>query len=163
MSENFDLFISQLMETNATLGYFSDFNKARTNVNKISIKLNQLNYLIGKNDLRLAIQEVFEENPKAFDVLDILIAIRKNKKAKTFNSDGNVVLLDSYFTSPEKIFEYLEETGLSEVFHNKDVTNLVDYVFGIEIGLDSNTRKNRGGDNMSIAVSQKFEAANKQI
>lgn len=160
MSEQFNVFMSQLSETNATLDYFTDFEKIKLNVNKISIKLNQLNYLIGKDDLRLAIKEVFEENPKVFEVLDILIAVRKNKIAKTFNRDGEIVLLDSYFISPEKIFEFIEETGLGDIFRNKNITNLVDYVFGVEVGLDTNARKNRGGENMSKAVSLLFDNAN---
>ncbi|MHC5311044.1 type II restriction endonuclease [Myroides sp. LJL116] len=159
MAKNFNLFLSQLTETNATLDYFTDFKKVRANVNKISIKLNQLNYLIGKDNLLEAIEDVFKENPKAFEVLDILIAIRKNKKAKTFNQDGHIVFVESYFTSPMMILDYLNETGLAEVFYNKDVTNLVDYVFGIEVGLDTNARKNRGGDNMSKAVSLFFDKA----
>ena len=56
MSEQFETFISQLSETNATLDYFTDFGKIKTNLSKISIKLNQLNYLIGKEDLKLAIE-----------------------------------------------------------------------------------------------------------
>lgn len=159
MSDQFKCFLSQLSETNATLDYFTDFEKVKRNVNKISIKLNQLNYLIGKEDLMEAIEALFEENPKAFGVLDILIAIRKNKKAKTFNNEGKVVSLDTYFDSPKAIFEYIEETGLSEVFRNKNVTNLVDYVFGIEVGLDTNARKNRGGENMSKAVCRLFDKA----
>ena len=157
MSEQFKIFLSQLSETNATLDYFTDFKKIKSNVNKISIKLNQLNYLIGKENLKEAVNELYDENPKVFEVLDILIAIRKNKKSKTFNNNGEIVLLDTYFTSPELILEYIEETGLAEVFRNKDVTNLVDYVFGIEVGLDTNARKNRGGDNMSKAVSLIFD------
>lgn len=149
--------MSQLSETNATLDYFTDFQKIKQNVNKISIKLNQLNYLIGKDDLKSAIKEVFEENPKAFEVLDILIAVRKNKIAKAFDKNGKVVLLDSYFDSPENIFEFIQETGLGEMFTNKNVTNLVDYVFGVEVGLDTNARKNRGGENMSKAVSLQFD------
>lgn len=160
MAKDFKVFLSQLTETNATLDYFTDFNKVRCNVKKISIKLNQLNYLIGKDNLLEAIQDVFNENPKAFEVLDILIAIRKNKNAKTFNQDGEIVLVDSYFSSPEMILQYLTETGLAEVFNSKDVTNLVDYVFGLEVGLDTNARKNRGGDNMSKAVSLFFDKAN---
>jgi type II restriction enzyme len=160
MSEQFKIFLSQLSETNATLDYFTDFKKIRINVNKISIKLNQLNYLIGKADLGKAIQELFDENPKVFEVLDILIAVRKNKKAKTFNKEGDIVLLDTYFDSPKSILEYIEETGLGEVFRNKNVTNLVDYVFGIEVGLDTNARKNRGGENMSKAVSLFFDKSN---
>lgn len=160
MSEQFKVFLSQLSETNATLAYFTDFKKIKANVSKIAIKLNQLNYLIGKSDIEAAVKEIYEENPKSFEVLDILIAIRKNKNAKTFNNKGEIVMLDSYFTSPESICEYIEETGLGEVFRNKDVKNLVDYVFGIEVGLDTNARKNRGGENMSKAVSLFFDKAN---
>jgi len=160
MSEQFKIFLSQLSKTNATLDYFTDFKKIKGNVNKIAIKLNQLNYLIGKADIKAAVNELYEENPKAFEVLDILIAIRKNKNAKTFNKKGEIVMLDSYFTSPENICEYIEETGLGEIFRNKDVKNLVDYVFGIEVGLDTNARKNRVGKNMSKAVSLIFEKYN---
>src|SRR5690606_14163329 len=121
----FKIFLSQLSETNATLDYFTDFKKIKGNVNNISIKLNQLNYLIGKENLKEAIIELYEENPKVFDVLDILITIRKNKKAKTFNNQGQIVSLDTYCISPKLILEYIEETGLAEVFRNKSVTNLV--------------------------------------
>jgi len=159
MSKQFKLFLSQLSETNATLDYFTDFKKIKRNVNKISIKLTQLNYLIGKENLKEAVNELYEENPKVFEVLDILIAIRKNKKAKTFNNNGEIVSLNTYFTSAEGILEFIEETKLAEVFRNKDITNLVDYVFGIEVGLDTNARKNRGGNNMSKAVSLIFEKA----
>ena len=159
MSEQFKTFLSQLSETNATLDYFTDFKKIKGNVNKISIKLNQLNYLIGKENLSEAIQELFDENPKVFEVLDILIAVRKNKKAKTFNSNGDIVLLDTYFHTSKSILEYIEETGLGDIFRNKNITNLVDYVFGIEVGLDTNARKNRGGENMSKAVSLFFDKA----
>jgi type II restriction enzyme len=160
MSEQFKTFLSQFTETNATLDYFTDFKKIKNNVNKIAIKLNQLNYLIGKENLTEAVNELFDENPKVFEVLDILIAIRKNKRAKTFNNNGEIVLLDTYFKKPESVLEFINETGLADVFRNKDVTNLVDYVFGIEVGLDTNARKNRGGDNMSKAVSLIFDKAN---
>jgi len=160
MSEQFNTFISQLSETNATLDYFTNFEKIKNNIAKISIKLNQLNYLIGKDDLYAAIKELFEENSKVFEVLDILIAVRKNKNAKTFNRYGEIVLLDSYFISPEKLFEFIEITGLGDIFRNKNITNLVDYVFGVEVGLDTNARKNRGGENMSKAVSLLFDNAN---
>lgn len=159
MSEQFDTFISQLSETNATLDYFTDFGKIKTNLSKISIKLNQLNYLIGKEDLKLAIEELFEENAKVFEVLDILIAVRKNKNAKTFNREGKIVHLDKYFETSDKIHEFIEDTGLGEVFRNKNITNLVDYVFGVEVGLDTNARKNRGDENMSKAVSLIFDKA----
>ena len=156
MKEQFKTFLSQLSETNATLDYFVDFEKVKENVRKIALKLNQLNYLIGKDNLEEAINDLYDENPKAFEVLDILIAVR-NKNAKTFDNTGKITLLENYFTSPKGVLEYICETGLAEVFKNKEISNLVDYVFGIEVGLDTNARKNRGGDNMSKAVSLLFD------
>ena len=156
MKEQFKTFLSQLSETNAILDYFVDFEKVKENVRKIALKLNQLNYLIGKDNLEEAINDLYDENPKVFEVLDILIAVR-NKNAKTLDNTGKITLLESYFTSPKGILEYICETGLAEVFKNKEISNLVDYVFGIEVGLDTNARKNRGGDNMSKAVSLLFD------
>lgn len=159
MQKNFDLFISQLSETNATLDYFTDFEKVIRNTNKIAIKLNQLNYLIGKNDLRNAIKELYEENPKVFEVLDILLAVRTKDKKKTFSADGKLVLLESYLTSLQGVIDFIEQSGLAEVFKNKNITSLVDYVFGVEVGLDTNARKNRSGENMAQAVALKFKSA----
>lgn len=160
MEKDFNLFLSQLSETNATLDYFTDFEKVIRNTNKIAIKLNQLNYLIGKNDLRKAITELYDENPKVFEVLDILLAVRTKDKKKTLNEKGEFVLLENYFTSLQGVINYIEQTGLGDIFKNKNVTNLVDYVFGVEVGLDTNARKNRGGDNMAKAVALKFKGAN---
>ena len=156
MKEQFKTFLSQLSKTNATLDYFVDFEKVKGNVRKIALKLNQLNYLIGKDNLEEAINDLYDENPKVFEVLDILIAVR-NKNAKTFDNTGKITLLASYFTSAKGVLEYICETGLAGVFKNKEISNLVDYVFGIEVGLDTNARKNRGGDNMSKAVSLLFD------
>lgn len=159
MQKNFDLFISQLSETNATLDYFTDFEKVIRNTNRIAIKLNQLNYLIGKNDLRNAIKELYEENPKVFEILDILLAVRTKDKKKTFSADGKLVLLESYLTSLQGVIDFIEQSGLAEVFKNKNITSLVDYAFGVEVGLDTNARKNRSGKNMAQTVALKFKSA----
>jgi len=124
MSEQFKIFISQLSETNATLDYFTDFGKIVSNINKISIKLNQLNYLIGKENLAKAVEELFEENPKVFEVLDILIAVRKNKKAKTFNSSGDIVLVETYFHSPKTILEFIHSFAPTPVVRCVSVQKL---------------------------------------
>ena len=80
--KDFALFMSQLSETNATLESLTDFDKVWRNVSKVAIKLNQLNYLLGKTDLRQAVAELYDENPSTFDVLDILVAVRKSDKKK---------------------------------------------------------------------------------
>lgn len=151
--------MSQLSETNATLGSFTDFDKVARNVAKISIKLNQLNYLLGKVDLKTAVSELFEENPNSFEVLDILVAVRSSDNKKVLNAEYKPVFLRSYFTDVDSICRFIDGTGLADVFMSKRITNLVDYVFGVEVGLDTNARKNRGGDIMARAVAQKFTDA----
>lgn len=150
--QEFDIFMSQLSETNATLGFWTDFEKIKGNVASIEIKLNTLNYLLGKEDLRVAVTELWNNDKRVFDVLQILIACRKRDKKKVINANAEFVLLESYLTSLEGVMEYLEGTGLAQIFKDKNVKNLVDYVFGVEVGLDSNARKNRSGDAMEDSV-----------
>lgn len=157
MPNKFELFLSQLRETNSTLDIFTDFEKIKSNVSRISIKLNQLNYLIGKEDLGNAVEELYKENKTVFQVLGILIAVREGKKV--IDDEGCIVPLESYFETSEKIVEYIEKTGLADVFKNKNITNLIDYVFGVEVGLDTNARKNRGGDIMERTVASIFDKA----
>lgn len=154
--KDFNLFMSQLSETNATLDSFTDFDKVSRNVAKVAIKLNQLNYLLGKSDLRSAVSELFDENPATFEVLDILVAVRSADSKKVLNDGFSPVLVKSYFADVNSICVFIERTGLADVFASKKVTNLVDYVFGVEVGLDTNARKNRGRDIMAKAVAKKF-------
>ena len=156
----FDVFLSQLKETNATLGFFTDFSKVSSSVAKIAVKLNQLNYLLGKDNLCASVELVYNENPKAFEVLDILVAVRKKDKKLVLNEKLQPVLLESYFNDVDSICKYIEGTGLGEVFRSKKITNLVDYVFGVEVGLDTNARKNRSGKLMAEAVAKVFAEAN---
>ena len=148
----FKTFMSQLSETNATLSYWTDFPKVKTNVANIEIKLNTLNYLLGKEDLRAAVTELWNNDKRVFEVLQILIACRKHDKKKVINVDAEFVLLESYLTTLDGVMEFIEGTGLAKIFKDKNVKNLVDYVFGVEVGLDSNARKNRSGDAMEDTV-----------
>lgn len=154
MPKSFKDFLDLLSTTNSTLDFFVDFKKIAENVDEISIKLNQLNYLIGQDDLHSAVNKLFKENKNCFSVLNILIAVRENRPI--LDDDGNIVQLYNYFETSASIIEFLEKTGLAEVFKTKQVKNLVDYVFGIEVGLDTNARKNRGGKCMEKAIAKIF-------
>lgn len=144
--EEFEVFMSQLKETNATLAFYSDFKKIARNVDNIAISLNMLNFLIGKANLRDAVEALWERDKQVFDVMDILIATRKKDKKKFFDENGNFRLVHSLFQSTDGVMEFLEGTGLADVFRNSEIKDLVDYVFGVETGLDSNARKNRSGN-----------------
>lgn len=153
MSERLDEFMRPLKETHFSLKDYVDFPKVTEKVEAISIKLNQLNYLIGQEDIGKAVKRLWDENPKVFTVLDVLIAIRTKDRKKAIDSTGNIHLISDYFKSPEQVTIFLNETGLTKVFQQKQIKNLVDYVFGVEVGLDTNARKNRGGHIMEDLVA----------
>lgn len=146
MDKNFDLFMSQLAETNATLDFYTDFSKIRENVRSIEIKLNTLNFLIGKQDLESAVKELWDNDKRVFSILDILIATRKEQNKKYLDDMGKPHLIHELLGTYEGVVKFLRETGMAEVLQNKDIKNLVDYVFGVEAGLDTHARKNRSGD-----------------
>lgn len=153
----FKTFMSQLQETNQTLDFFCDFDKISANVAEVEMSLNTLNYLIGKNDLAKCVSEIWNRDPKVFEVLGIMIAVRDEDKKPVVDSKGNVVLLKSYFESETKVVEFLEGTNLADIFESRRIKNLVDYVFGIETGLDTNARKNRSGHIMENTVAKILE------
>lgn len=150
--QEFKIFMSQLKETNQTLDFFCDFEKIYNNVENIKLSLCILNSLIGSTDLRKSVEAIWQRDKTAFSVMDILIAVRKNDKKKFVDAFGNCARIDSMFTSVDKVMDYLEGTGLAEVFTTRKVKDLVDYVFGIETGLDTNARKNRSGHIMEGTV-----------
>jgi type II restriction enzyme len=154
MNKDFNLFMSQLQETNQTLDFFCDFDKISANVAEVEMSLNTLNYLIGKDDLAKGVAEIWQRDPRVFEVLGILIAVRDEGKKPVVDKDGNVVLLKSYFESCMKVVEFLQGTGLADIFQSRRIKNLVDYVFGIETGLDTNARKNRSGHIMENTVAK---------
>ena len=159
MLKDFDKFMSQLKETNQTLDFFCDFEKISQNVEDIKLSLCMLNSLIGASDLRKSVETIWSRDKNAFSVMDILIAVRTRDKKKILDSVGNCVPLESMFISVDSVMTFLTETGLDAVLQNQQVKNLVDYVFGIETGLDTNARKNRSGHVMENTVANIFTNA----
>ena len=160
MNKDFDTFMSQLQETNQTLDFFCDFNKIVQNVNNIKLSLCMLNSLIGAPNLRKAVETIWQRDRTAFDVMEILIAVRDRGNKKVIDTKGRCVPLSSFFFDIDGVMEYLESTGLAEVLQQQKIKNLVDYVFGIETGLDSNARKNRSGHVMERMIARIFTTNN---
>lgn len=154
--QEFKTFMSQLKETNQSLNFFCDFDKINSNVENIKLSLCMLNSLIGSTNLRASVETIWNRDKTAFNVMDILIAVRSEGKKKVLNSLGECVVLDTLFHSVDGVMEFLTDTGLADIFQTQKITNLVDYVFGVETGLDSNARKNRSGHVMEDVVADLF-------
>ena len=154
--KDFDLFISQLKETNQTLDFFCDFEKIGRNVDDIKLSLCMLNSLIGTSDLRKSVETIWNRDKTAFSVMPILIAVRDDGSKKILNSIDQIIEMKTLFDSIDGVVEFLDNTGLADLFKNRQIKDLVDYVFGIETGLDTNARKNRSGHIMENTVAQIF-------
>ena len=156
MNKDFNKFMSQLYETNATLDFYCDFEKIQQNVDDIAISLNTLNYLIGKENMQAAVKQLWDRDPKVFQILDILIATRRKDEKMYLLPNKTARPIKELYSSVEGVIEFLNGTGLTQVFQNREIKNLVDYVFGVETGLDSNARKNRSGHVMENWVHDIF-------
>ena len=157
MEKNFDLFMSQLKETNQTLDFFCDFGKIEANIEEIKLSLCMLNSLIGSTDLRKGVEAIWKRDKTAFNVMEILIAVRSKDKKKALDPRGCYVTLNSFLSNIDGIIDFLNQTGLAEVLCKRKIKDLVDYVFGRETGLDSNARKNRSGKIMEATIANIFK------
>ena len=128
--DKFELFMSQLYETNATLDFYCDFDKIQRNVADIAISLNTLNYLIGQTDMAKAVSQLWERDKKVFEILDILIATRRKDKKKYLLQDKTARRINELFNTKEGVVEFLDGTGLTKLLQSREIKNLVDYVFG---------------------------------
>jgi len=147
MTKDFNNLISTLKNSIKTWDYFVNWKKVFSNSSELEITLNKLNFLLGKQNLKDEFTRLYSTNPDIIKALPVLLAIRENdlevfdmqtKESEFYNFTANE-------KSPEAWFEFIEKSGLIKLFKEDGIKNLVDYVIGVEVGLDSNGRKNRGG------------------
>jgi len=154
MQKDFQNLIGTLKNSIKTWEYFVNWKKVFANSSELEIILNKLNYLLGKEDLKAEFKKLYESNPDIIKAFPVLLAVRE-KQLEIFElSDGSFEIFDFNKGSNdfEKYFTFLEKTGLVNLFQKEGIKNLVDYVVGVEVGLDSNGRKNRGGTLMEKIV-----------
>ncbi len=154
MTKTFTKLVDGFKSSIKTWDYFVNWDKVTTNSADLEISLNKLNYLLGKENLKEEFVKLYESNPDVIKALPVLLAVRENKlevfdkatKESEFFDFSNGV------DGAEKYFEFIKKSGLARLFQKDGIKNLVDYVMGVEVGLDSNGRKNRGGTLMEEIV-----------
>jgi len=160
----FKILISTLSESIFTWDYFIDFKKIKYNVQKLEKELNLLNYLIGKDNIENEFITLINEYPNVRKALPLLIAVRKSKLKETPIITNIATLIPenkSYIFYDElnqhiknELLIFFKSSGLKDIFKNKYIKNLVDYCFGVEVGFDTNARKNRTGNLMEGIVAK---------
>lgn len=159
MKRDFISWLSNFRNSIATYSYYVDFEKVYENVENIKIELNILNSLIGSKNIKTDFEKILEKYPETLKSIPILLAVR-NSEIAVSDEDGSFMF--DFVTQTHSISEYsvfMEKSGLFNLLQNHIVNNLVDYVTGVETGLDSNGRKNRGGHLMEDLVESYIKKA----
>lgn len=167
--QKLDAFMALLSTTNRTPEYYINWEKVDRETKKYELELNTLNYLIGKKDIEKEAKKLFTSQPNLLKAIPTLIASRDKimdvliiddeDKMDFFTLDFQIIdesRLDIYL-------EFIENAGLLDFFKNKARQNLVDFVYGVESGLDSNARKNRSGAVMEGILDRKIISTCKKL
>lgn len=154
MKKDFSELTRSFKSSIKTWDYFVNWKKVFANSASLEIALNKLNYLLGKDNLKEEFKMLYGSNKDIIKALPILLAVREHKLEIFDKKSKNSDFFDFTRTDvdSEKYFEFIEHSGLAVLFQKEGVKNLVDYVMGVEVGLDSNGRKNRGGSLMEEIV-----------
>ena len=152
MKRDFDEWLAGFRETIADYKYYVDFGKVYNNVQSIRIELNILNSLIGCKDIESEFERIVTKYPEVLKCIPILLAKRESE-IKAMDADGEFCYNFRKLSYPlEQYKVFMRKTGLFDLMESHIIHNLIDYVTGVETGLDSNGRKNRGGHLMESLV-----------
>ena len=155
---DFNQWLSTMTDSIADWIYYVDFPKVYRNVNEIKIPLNIMNSLLGSKNIRSEFLELLDKYPEILKAIPIIVAKRLNDTILVKDVEK-----DFYFKfkkpnySPEEYADFMEKSGVFDLLSNHLVANLFDYVTGVEVGMDTNGRKNRTGHTMENIVQSYLE------
>ncbi len=158
MRRDFNIWMSGFRDSISDYGYYIDFGKVHRNVDTIKVELNILNSLIGSKNIEADFISLITKYPEVIKCIPLLLAVRAEEIYCQDKNGGYLYQFNprkSSFDNHKKCEQYsyfMRETGLFDLLQNHIINNLVDYVTGVETGLDSNGRKNRGGHLMEDLV-----------
>ncbi len=157
-NRNFSTWLSGFRDSIADYGYYIDFEKVHRNVDAVKVELNILNSLIGSKNIEYDFKNLLKGYPQILKCVPLLLAVRSNEIYCQDDNGGYMYKFDFGKYPPnshayyDRYCYFMRETGLFDLLENHIINNLVDYVTGVETGLDSNGRKNRGGHLMEDLV-----------
>ena len=159
MSRNFNTWLSGFGDSISDYDYYVNFEKVYRNVDAMKVELNILNSLIGSKDIENDFEVLVKKYPEILKCIPVLLAVR-SYEIYAIDGDGEYTY---NFKKPNLSIEqykvFMRKTGLFDLIANHVINNLVDYATGVETGLDSNGRKNRGGHLMENLVESFIQKA----
>lgn len=159
MPRNYEKWLSKFKDSIANYIYYVDFKKVFNNIDKIKIELNILNSLIGSKNIEKDFENIILKYPETLKCIPLLIAVRANEIPVLYDGSELIYKFNETNYSPQQYGEFMKEIGLFDLLQNHLISNLIDYATGVETGLDSNGRKNRGGHLMEDLVENYIKKA----
>ena len=159
MTRNFATWLSGFKTSIATYGYYINFSKVYQNIDSIKVELNIMNTLIGHTDIENEFIHLVERYPEVLKCIPLLLAVRSKEIEITDENGSQLYQFDKLAANPKEYAEFMRKSGLFDLLQRHLINNLVDYATGVETGLDSNGRKNRGGHLMENVVESYLQKA----
>ena len=159
MNRDFNQWINNFKSSISNYGYYVDFAKIYKLAEKYKIELNILNSLIGSKNIENEFRNIIIKYPATLEVIPMLLAVRSNEIFVKDLANEYLFKFNKLVYSVNDYVKFMKETGLFELLQNHIINNLYDYLLGVEVGLDSNGRKNRGGHLMENLVEKYIQKA----
>ena len=154
MNRDFNKWFNSLKTSISNYGYYVDFEKIYKSAEKYKVELNILNSLIGSKTIEKDFENIILKYPETLEVIPLLLAVRSNEIFVKDSTNEYLFKFNKMLYSVGDYIKFMRETGLFELLQNHIINNLYDYLLGVEVGLDSNGRKNRGGHLMENLVEE---------
>lgn len=154
MNRDFNEWFSSFKSSISNYAYYVDFDKIYKNVDKVKLELNILNSLIGSEKIEDDFQNIIIRYPETLECIPLLLAVRSSEIFIKDEINEYLINFKKLVYSIDDYIRFMRECGLFDLLQNHIINNLYDYVLGIEVGLDSNGRKNRGGHLMENLVEE---------
>ncbi len=162
MKRDFNEWLSNFKSSISNYTYYVDFEKIYKNVDKVKVELNILNSLIGSKNIEEEFEQILLKYPETLECIPLLLAVRSREIFVKDEINEYLFKFDKMVYSIKDYIRFMTESGLFDLLQNHIINNLYDYVLGIEVGLDSNGRKNRGGHLMEDLVENYIKKAGYQ-
>jgi len=159
MNRDFNQWINNFKSSISNYGYYVDFAKIYKLAEKYKIELNILNSLIGSKNIENEFRNIIIKYPATLEVIPMLLAVRSNEIFVKDLANEYLFKFNKLVYSVNDYVKFMKETGLFDLLQNHIINNLYDYLLGVEVGLDSNGRKNRGGHLMENLVEKYIQKA----
>lgn len=159
MKRDFNEWLSNFKSSISNYTYYVDFEKIYKNVDKVKVELNILNSLIGSKNIEKEFEQILLKYPETLECIPLLLAVRSREIFVKDEINEYLFKFDKMVYSIKDYIRFMTESGLFDLLQNHIINNLYDYVLGVEVGLDSNGRKNRGGHLMEDLVEDYIKKA----